>query len=210
MIALAITAIMGSLIAGAFNSGFKAKEVVEHDVEYYRGLRTAMSRITREISAAFVSDHYDLTRFRDQNDRPTNFIGEKNRLIFSTMSHQRLYADAKESDQMVVEYSVKASTDRDAHGRMDLIRRENPILDGPMDRGGTEDVLMEGVRQIQFSYWDTDKKDWVDTWDTRQIDKKSILPVRVRITVFTKDESGKDVRYVTQARIMLNAEIPRF
>lgn len=210
MIAVAITALMGGLIAAAFNTGFKAKEMVEHDVEYYRGLRTAMSRMTREITCAFVSDRYDLLRFRDQNDRPSNFIGQKNRLLFTTMSHQRLYTDAKESDQAVVEYYVKTSSDRNAHGRTDLMRRENPLLDGPMERGGTEDVLMEGVRQVLFAYWDLDKKDWVDEWDTRRTEKKSILPVRVRITLWAKDENGKDARYVTQARIMLNSEISRF
>jgi general secretion pathway protein J len=210
MVAVAITALMGGIIAAAFTTGFKAKELVEHDVESYRGLRTAMARMTREIGAAFVSDRYDLTRYRDQNDRPSNFIGQKNKLLFTSMAHQRLYTDAKESDQMVVEYFLKTATDRNARGRTDLMRRENPLLDGPMERGGTEDVLLEGVRQLQLSYWDSDKKDWVDEWDTRRIEKKSILPVRVRITLFMKDENGKDVRYVTQARIMLNSEISRF
>jgi len=94
--------------------------------------------------------------------------------------------------------------------RLNLMRREDSILDDRMDRGGTEDVLIENVKRIDFAYWDSDKKDWVDEWNTTRIEKKSILPVRVRITITAVDETGREARYVTQARIVLNTEIPRF
>jgi general secretion pathway protein J len=183
---------------------------VESEIEYYRMLRTAMSRMTREIGAAYLSDRYDPKKYRDQNDRPSNFIGLKDKLTFTSFAHQRLYTDAKESDQMVVEYSMKTSTERGAHGRMDLIRRENPVVLGNIDRGGTEDVLFEGLKRIEFSYWDTDKKEWDDDWDTRRLERKTILPTRVRIKIIAADENGKDREYMTQTRIMLNTELPRY
>jgi general secretion pathway protein J len=210
VVAVAITAMMGGLIAAAFQSGYKAKELVEADADRYRGLRTGTERMVREISAAFVSDHYDTRRYRDQNDRPTNFIGKRDRLLFTSMAHQRLYADAKESDQMVVEYFVKSAPGSGGQSRLNLMRREDSILDDRIDRGGTEDVLVENVKRVDFAYWDSDKKDWVDEWDTRRIEKKSILPVRVRISIYATDETGREARYVTQARIVLNTEIPRF
>lgn len=210
MIAIAITALMGGMIAMSFQTGFHAKETIEADADRYRMLRTAMDRMTREISAAYVSDRYDATRYRDQNDRPTNFVGERDHLLFSSLAHERLYTDAKESDQMVVEYSVKTGADPDARDRQDLVRRENPLVQGPMDRGGTEDILYEGIRKLELSYWDSQRKEWVDEWDTRRLEKKSILPTRVRITLIALDENGKEQRYTTQARIMLNTEIPRY
>jgi general secretion pathway protein J len=79
-----------------------------------------------------------------------------------------------------------------------------------MERGGVEDVLLENVKRVEFSYWDSDQKDWVNEWDTRKIEKKSILPVRVRIALIRADESGHEQRYSTETRIMLNTEIPRF
>jgi len=63
---------------------------------------------------------------------------------------------------------------------------------------------------VEFQYWDSDKKQWEDEWDTRRTERKSVLPTRVKITLFTKDENGKEVRFTTQARIMLNTEIPRY
>jgi general secretion pathway protein J len=210
IIAVAITAMMGALISAAFQSGYRAKELVEAEADRYRALRTGTDRMVREISAAFVSDHYDTRRFRDQNDRPTNFIGTRERLLFTSMAHQRLYTDAKESDQMVVEYFTKSSPAPGGQTRMNLMRREDSILDERMDRGGNEDVLIEGIKRVDFAYWDSDKKDWVDEWDTRRIEKKSILPVRVRISIYAMDESGREARYTTEARIVLNTEIPRF
>lgn len=209
MIAVAITSLMGVMVAAAFTSAFNAREVVTEEAERYRMIRTAFSRMSREIGAAFVSDRYDAERYRDQNDRPTNFIGEEDSLLFTSFAHQRLYADAKESDQMIVEYRVDTSPDPKAKGRDDLIRRVNPIVQERMDRGGTEDVLLEGVKKIEFAYWDSDKKEWDDEWDTRRVERKAILPSRVRLTVYALDEDGKEVQYTTQVRVMLNTELPR-
>lgn len=209
-IAVAVTAFIGLTLGYAFNSTAGTKEVLESQAEKYRMLRTAMNRMEREISAAYVSDRYDAKRYRDAFDRPSNFVGGKEKLMFTSLAHQRLYSDAKESDQMVVEYQVKTSTEKGARGRTDLMRREKPLLEERMDRGGTEDALYEGCKRIEFSYWDSDKKQWVDEWDTRRNERKSILPTRVKITLYAKDETDKEVKYVTQARIMLNTEFPRF
>lgn len=210
VIAIAITAFIGAVIGVSFNTTIVNKDIIETQSEHYRMLRAAMSRMTREISAAYISDRYDSKRYRDQYDRPTNFIGARDKLTFSTLSHQRLYADAKESDQMVVEYSIKKSPDPKARGRDDLVRREKVLLEERMDHGGTEDSLFEGARKIEFAYWNAQKKDWEDEWDTRRTEKKSLLPTRVKITLYAVDESGKEVKYTTQARIMLNTEFPRY
>jgi general secretion pathway protein K len=158
MAAVAITAMMGGVIAASFSTLFHAKEEIEAQEERYRMLRTAMDRIMREISCAYVSDRYDPKRYRDQNDRPSNFIGEKDRLLFTTFAHQRMALDAKESDEMVVEYKVKASPDPEAKGRHDLVRRENIEIGEHMERGGQEDSVFEDVKSVQFLYWDSDRK----------------------------------------------------
>ena len=210
VIAIAITAFIGAILGVSFNTTIQNKEIIESQAEHYRMLRTAMNRMVREIGGAYVSDRYDSKRYRDAYDRPTNFVGKRDQLLFTTLSHQRLYADAKESDQMIVEYEVKTSTDPKARGRMDLIRREKVILEERMERGGTEDALFEGAKKIEFQYWNSERKQWEDEWDTRRTERKSILPTRVKITLFAVDESGKEVKYTTQTRIMLNTEFPRY
>lgn len=210
MIAISMTAFIGAIIGVSFNTTIVNKDIVESQAERYRMLGIAMGRMVREIGAAYVSDRYDAKRYRDAFDRPTNFIGTKDKLLFTSLSHQRLYSDAKESDQMVVEFQVKSSPDPKARGRNDLVRREKAVLEERMDRGGSEDTLFEGARKIEFQYWNSERKQWEDEWDTRKPDRKSILPSRVKITLYATDESGKEARYTTQTRIMLNTEFPRF
>jgi general secretion pathway protein J len=210
MVAVSIVALMGTMVAMAFQTGINAKEVVEAEADHYRMLRVAMTRMSREVGSAFVSDRYDGRRYRDQNDRPTNFVGERDRLLFTTFAHQRMYTDAKESDQAVVEYFVETSSERGAKSRQDLKRRVNPNVEGRMDRGGATDVLFEGVKTVEFAYWDSERKEWEDEWDTRRNDQKSKLPTRVRITLVAVDETGKEARYTTQTRLMLNTELPRY
>lgn len=210
MIAISITALMGAMVTMAFQTGFRAKEVVEGEADHYRMLRVAMNRMAREISSAYVSDRYDARRYRDQNDRPTNFVGERDRLLFTTFAHQRLYTDAKESDQAIIEYFVQTSTEKEAKGRMDLMRRVNPNVEDRMDRGGTTDVLFEGVKRVEFEYWNPERKEWDDEWDTRRTEQKDKLPTRVRITLVALDENEKEARYTTQTRVMLNTELPRY
>ena len=84
------------------------------------------------------------------------------------------------------------------------------LVQDRMDRGGTEDSIYEGIRELRFEYWDSAKKEWDDEWDTRRTERKSILPTRVKITLTALDEAKKEVKYTTQARIMLNTEFPRF
>lgn len=210
VIAIAITSFIGVVIGVSFNTTIQNKEIIETQAEHYRMLRTAMNRMVREIGAAYVSDRYDPKRYRDAYDRPSNFVGKRDQLLFTSLSHQRLYSDAKESDQMVIEYIVKSSPDPKAKGRQDLVRREKVLLEERMERGGSEESLFEGAKKIEFQYWNSERKQWEDEWDTRRSERKSILPTRVKITLSAVDESGKEVKYTTQTRIMLNTEFPRY
>jgi general secretion pathway protein J len=208
--AIGITAFIGVVIGVTFSTTIANKDVIEGQAERYRMLRAAMSRMSREIGAAYVSDRYDSRRYRDAFDRPTNFVGTREKLMFTSLAHQRLYADAKESDQMVVEYQVKRSPDPKAKDRQDLLRREKTTLEERMERGGTEDILFEGIKKLEFQYWNSERKQWEDEWDTRRSERRTILPTRVKMTITAVDENGKDVKYVSQTRVMLNTEFPRF
>ena len=201
MIALGITGLIGGLVWSSFATGLRAKEVVEQEAGIYRELRTGMGRMTREISMAFVSDDWDPARFRDNHDRPTFFSGEQNKLGFSMLGHQRLLKDAKESDQSIVFYKV--DRDPDDRDKRSLLRCEKPVIDDEPDRCERWETLISDVKKIEFKYWDNKKKDWVTGWDTRQNEHPSQLPDRVSIELTSKNELGKDQKYVTQTRINL-------
>lgn len=201
MIAVAITAMIGGMVATSFTTGFRAKEMVEEEAEIYRELRVGMGRVVREISMAFISNNYDTVRYRDNADRPTFFSGESDEISFSMLGHQRLSRDAKESDQSIVFYKV--DRDPDEPGSYSLQRCEKPVIDEEPDRCEDWQTLVSEVKSLDLKYWDNKKNEWVDDWDTRSNEHPNQLPDRVRVELTAKNELGKDQKYTTQSRINL-------
>jgi len=209
LVALAITAFIGGMVWGSFSQGYKAKEMIESEAGIYRELRTGTSRMVREISMAFVSNNFDVTRFRDNADRPTFFTGESEKLGFSMLGHQRLLRDAKESDQSIVFYKVDRDPDVKGRAVTSLLRCEKPVIDDEPDRCERWETLISDVKKVEFKYWDYKKNDWVEEWDTRKNEHPDQLPDLVRIEIFAKDERGKDKKYVTQARVNMVSALER-
>lgn len=208
MISIGILAIIAGLVYGAFSPIWQAREEVEIQADRYHAIRLAMERMRRDISMAFISDRYDYKNYRE---RPTHFVGEhagnRDTLRFTTLAHGRLYVDARESDQAVVEYRV----DNDPFDRSEqaLIRRVKTVIDDEPDRGGQETVLVSGVEGLNFEYWDVEKKEWVTEWDTTDQAFANRLPYRVRIRLTAAGDDGKPRTYVTQTLIHLRGPLGR-
>jgi general secretion pathway protein J len=202
MIAVGITAVVGALVAGAFQRTYAAKELTEAQDERFSSARVALTRMARELSQAFLSSDYDHKRFREP---VTVFIGKdrgvEDDLLFTTMSHVRLRRDAKESDQSVVEYTLDA--DPDHPGERALFRREKVHLDDSPDRGGSKAVVCEHVTTFDVEYWDWKRQEWAREWVSNGPDRAGTLPTRVKVRLGLKMPDGKERFFETQARIAL-------
>jgi general secretion pathway protein J len=206
MIAVAITAVLAAMVSGAFSRIAKDREVVEGQDERYASARRALTRMARELSAAFVSDHYDKGRYREP---PTLFRGRDQEILFTSMSHQRLYQDVKESDQSVLEYAL--DRDPDHQGEDALFRREKVRIDDDPDHGGRRDVVIDRVTSFRLLYWDRQRKDWVKEWSTRSVEhqnaSQNVLPTRVRVELELKLPDGRTEKLSTEARIALTKQL---
>ena len=201
MIAVAITAVIGSMAAGVYQQVDRAASAARDQGERYAGARLALTRMSRELSMAFLSEHYDRARFRD---RPTLFKGESDQLLFSTMAHVRLAQDAKESDQAVVEYLVERDP---VSGTDALYRREKVRIDDEPDRGGRKDLVATHVKGISLQYWDLKRKEWVREWSTRTPEKLNELPTRIRIALEVVLADGRTEKFTTQARVAITTPL---
>lgn len=202
MIAVAITAMVGVMVAGAFQRIAAAKELAEGQEERFSSAQVALSRLARELSQAFLSDHYDSRRFRE----PLTLFrgkdgGERDDLLFTTMSHARLLRDAKESDQGVVEYTVEADPER--QGELALFRREKARIDDQPERGGAKAIVCEHVASFDVQYWDWKRQEWAREWITNTAERGKILPSRVKIRLGLKMPDGKVRAYETEARVAI-------
>ncbi len=201
MIAVSITAIVGAMALGAFQRSSAARQAVAEQDERIGGARAALGRMARELSSAFLSDHFDRRRYRD---RPTVFKGrdggDRDSVLFATMAHTRSLRDAKESDQSVVEYFVDA--DPAAPGSYALFRREKIRIDDEPDRGGTKAPLLGNVTGFDVTSWDWQRQEWARDWSTAPGDRP-MLPTRVRVRLTLRMPDGKDRTCETQARIAI-------
>ncbi len=203
MIAVGITAIIGVMVMGAFQRVYAAKELAEAQDERFSTSRITLTRMAREISQAFLSEHYDRKQF--PRDPPTLFRGkdggERDELLFTTMAHERLSRDAKESDQAVVEYTVDPDPERP--GEQALFRREKARLDGEPERGGAKAIVCEHVTGFDVQFWDWKRQEWAREWVTNSAERGNVLPTRVRIRLTLKMPDGKDRSFETQTRIAI-------
>jgi general secretion pathway protein J len=202
MIAVAITAVLGVLVMGSFQRTYAAKDLTEAQDERFTSARVALTRLSRELSQAFLSDHYDRKRFRDP---PTFFRGkdrgEEDDLLFTSMTHARLVRDAKESDQAVLEYTVEADPARP--GERALFRREKGRIDDDPEHGGSKAVVCEHVTSFDVQYWDWKRQEWAREWVTNSAERQSILPTRVKVKLGVRMPDGKERTFETQARVAI-------
>jgi hypothetical protein len=67
---------------------------------------------------------------------------------------------------------------------------------------------MHDIVNVKLEYWNWKNLEWLETWDTTQSDgQRGMLPSRVRITVTFKNGEGKDVKIVTEARVMMQEQL---
>lgn len=204
MISIAILSFMMVMTWTTTSSSLDTKNRSEIDQERNHELRVAMNVMVHDISSAYLSLNEDT----NQDNRRTVFIGKSqspvDELRFSSLGHRVLWADANESEQALISYSVKS--DRDDPSKSNLIRRESRRLSNePWENEPAEaDILLRDVERVQFEYFDWRDNEWRDSWNTINADaEKGKLPERVRITVTVKDRDGDEYKRVTQARLSM-------
>src|SRR6185295_2017097 len=120
MVAVAIVAVVTTLIWGSFRNTFRTKSAIEAQSGRYRTVRLALERMSRELSMAYLSQNEDTF----QQERRTFFQGKRHgdfdEVRFSYFGHQRLYGDARESDTAQILYTTMR--DRNDSRKTNLIR----------------------------------------------------------------------------------------
>lgn len=208
MITLAILAFMMTVAWSTTASTSDAKATFENIQARNHELRVAMARMVRDIESAYLSDN-EIRRVRRQR---TLFVGtdegDIDKLRFSSLGHQVLWANANECEQSMVAYY--AAPDPDDSSKKNLIRHETRRLsDEPWERRPAAiDVLIRDVKGVELAYYDARDEEWQPEWNTTaSSEEQGRMPQRVRITVTIESRGGDDIELSTQARIMLREEL---
>jgi len=197
------------LTYGAFDGLSRGKKSLGRINDRYHQGRSALARMTQELSSAFLSMHQPPTEA--QIRRLTIFAGSNgspaDRVDFTSFSHRRLVKDSHESDQNEISYF--GSPDPNVSGKVDLARRESPLIDLEPKRGGEVNVLAEDIEFFELKYLDAMTGMWVDTWDSSQATgQPGRLPFEIRITLALKTGvEGKPVTFITKMTMPMQAPL---
>ena len=198
MVAVAISAFIMAIIGGSLARQMEASERISSFTERENTARMAMLRMSREISMAYLTKHYNclerrtITLFKTEGD---------DKLTFSSFSHYKWVRDANESDENVLTYELKSDPDDGTHKA--LFRREAPRVNDEPGKQGKEYVLAHNVSKLGFEFYNADTDAWEKDWDTTRADQRFKLPLYVRIKIEVPWSDGKPRSFFTQSRIML-------
>ena len=201
MIALGLLLAVSAAMWRSMTLTFDTKSRVTSINERYHEGRMTLVRISRELRMALLIKSVPESMREEKPAVLTRFKGDDDELHFATTAHIPLYADAPESDQTEISYTLNQPPRKNDYRGKTLYRREASRIDDRPEKGGAVWPVVDGVKELKFEYFD-DKGDfggesWRSDWDS---DDDELLPQRVRITlVLESPEKGPLITLVAQA-----------
>jgi general secretion pathway protein J len=190
--AMAILAMVASLLYSAFVQTARNKERIEGQLDRYHEIYSGIERVAQELSMAYTSAQ------KNPNEAlrtmMTGLIAKDasggTRVDFSSFSHRRLYRNAHESDQNELGFFL--APDPHNTSQKVLARREQRRVDDDLKKGGQTQILIENVRNFELSFFDPLTSDWVATWDsTLTGTHANRLPAQAKITLTVPNINGR-------------------
>jgi hypothetical protein len=128
---------------------------------------------------------------------------DKETISFFTTSNRRKIQNSKESRFAWVRYTIGggATDDNKGKGGSSLIRNYKatdpfePDLD--FDEM-TEQVLLRGVKSIEFSFYDKNRKKWVERLSETGVDSET--PKAIQIKIVWANEEGNELEFIRSFR----------
>jgi general secretion pathway protein J len=190
MAAMAILAMVATLLYSAFVQTSRNKERIEGQLDRYHEICSGLERVAQELSMAYTSAH------RNINDSLKTMItafvakeqGNGTRIDFSSFSHRRLYRNAHESDQNELAFFL--AQDPKHPTKKVLARREQRRVDDDPKKGGQSQILIESVKKFELQFLDPLSTEWVKSWDTMGL-QPNRLPSQAKITITVPNVRGR-------------------
>jgi general secretion pathway protein J len=203
MVAVLIIGMIGTLTYGVFGNTLTVRDRAMEVGLRYHEVRQGMKRMSREISMAYLSRHYNCQDRRTTTIFQKKESGGSDSLLFSSFSHIKMREDANESDQNIIHYFVEQDPkDRTVKS---LMRREKNRIDDEPERGGKVQVLIPNIKELKFEFYNEKQDDWVDDWDTEHSDNRQQLPLYVKITVEVEGAGRSKEVFTTKTQVYLHS-----
>ena len=201
LIAVAILALISMLIWYTFSQVFKTIDIVRADSDLMRTVRQVTSRVPGEMSSAYLPVNLTSPTSTVKYEFVAEDRGDLDRVRFQAFAHSKFYEDANESDEAELEYYTESDTKHP--GLYRLMRREDPTLDDRPEEGGATLVVADRLKVFNLEYYDKNRDQWYDSWDTSRTDNANRLPSAMRMKVVFVDSDKREREYITAAVLRL-------
>ncbi len=212
LVAVSVLGVIAGMTLSAIQGASRARDVLSEKDSVTQGATVALSRLSREIQLAYMTGN-----LAAQGSYRTVFVGAQDEPIdnlwFASLSHKRLYRDAKESDQ--TEITVWGERDPDNNDAWVLLHREGPRIDHEPDKDGVILPLAHGVRRMDLRFLDSKTNEWQDEWDSTGVDQPNRLPRAVEILLVLlgpdpehPDDDDRTIEYPFTTTVVLQYAEP--
>ena len=151
MIAVSILVMIMGLAWGSYALATQHQQRMQDINERLHGAEQAINHIVRDLSMAFMTVHgQDESQIKKRYE--TGFVGDRDRVDFTTMAYERRFKNEKVGDQSEISYFVKTVRNLDGQMVPSLVRREQAPINDDFRKGGTIIPLLEEVRNFQLLY----------------------------------------------------------
>lgn len=195
LIAMAVLAFMAVSVVIVMRNSTEVQEDIRARTELSQMGRNAIEMIREEMYMAYISRQTTeewQTFFKAVDRDPIDEVH------FVTRAHEKRYSDSKESDLAEISLTSESGTGAFAT----LLHRSDPTPDDQWDRGGTILPLARNVRRLNLRYYDRDKEEWVDEWDSESGEYANQTPRAVEIVLELEDAAGNTASFMTRGRVM--------
>ncbi|MDO8493756.1 MAG: type II secretion system protein GspJ [Deltaproteobacteria bacterium] len=205
MISVALVSAVMVLIWQGTRQSINSKRISEERQAIYHYARVSIDKITDDLSMAFLVDgSAHLGQNQGTAATKTIFKGEEEQLSFPSLSHLRLFNNAKESESAEIGYRLEK--DEEDPNFYKLERRESKRIDENPDEGGIWITIAEKVKSFSLEYYDGKKFDWVASWNSESTEKNQLpRAVRVKLNLGHPNRAEEEFPFATTVFLQLYA-----
>lgn len=185
IVAIGILAVIAGMTFSTLANAFNTRDLLESEDATNQSARVALDRLKRDLSLAWLTPQKDAV-----NSFKTIFVAhnsDPDSLWFSSLSHQRLYRDARECDETEITYWTES--DPEMRGAYVLMHREAQRIDNEPEKDGEIYPLAYHVKDFQVRFINPKTNEWTDEWDSTGADTPYELPrgAHVLLSLYAPD-----------------------
>jgi type II secretion system protein J len=195
LLALIMFAIIAGVIFASFAAVMDGVEKGRQSADFYRIGRTALQRMTQEISAAVW--YPDDPRTGLQGEKDQTATRRRDRITFVAIPYRRYTAKVPEDELCSISYYVA----EDTRGRPALFRTEDCTLDAAeQQEDGTVLGLTDLVVGLEITYYDAVSE--YDSWPSESSGEHA-LPCQVRVALTLRDDRAYERVFFTTVPLLM-------